>query len=525
MPVDAERPAGADELTGSDPFALRGELRREELPQAVPELPVQAQPLAALPKGVPGPPAPCQAYATRKPAGEASCADEAAGRAALDEALAISEAAKRDAALAALEACAGLPPGLARALRAELAPPECGDAIVASLAGEPPEGIHGALHQTLVGLALAGRLARTAGKAPAIQPPFTKKRVAAHIEGPMGQWVREQAAAIQEIASRGAKLRGYAQAVVAVEAGMADMRFVLAARAVPVPEEIAQFPEAVETYHQNLELSLDARKQRGRDAALVGLGQLAQQGVIRDERLDRARGMLAQVYGGSAIKTLDALALPPLEPAEPKSADERLATRLPSFYAGLVLPAEVEARMLRMLLEQGLPLPQRIAFAKAELGPEQKLLVARARIDMAQNYWRAVDVDEAVAALSSLPSRSDDADMLLAVGLALRGGPANAADMILRAPVAELGIGDVGALDHIAAGDGPFAATAAFDAALVVQLATPADADAAAWRALSERFRKAAARVQPPRMREEAERRAREADETAAAIAASSGAP
>jgi hypothetical protein len=501
---------------GGDAFAVTGKLQREELPEAVAPIAVEPHALPPLPKGIAAAPASCGRYATRK--GPGAC-EPGTSRTALDAALALTGAAERDAALLAIEECADLPPGSVRALRADLAPPECGDAIAGTLVATPPAGIDGNVYEALVGLALAGMLSRAALAPPKVEPPFTKQRVADHIKGPMGAWVREQAAAIESIAARGAKLRGYGKAVVAIEAGMAEMRFVLAARDVPVPEEIAKFPEASETYYQNLELSLDARKQRGRDAALVGLGQLAQHGTIRDERLDRARDMLAQIYGGSAIKTLDALELPPLGAASPNGVEERLATRLSSFYAGLFLPADgvLKGNMLRMLLEQGLPLPQRIALARAKLSPEQRMLVARGRVEMAQNYWRAVDVDEAVALLADTP-RSPDANLLMAVALALRGGPANAADMIVSAPVEKLGIGNVRALDSIAKGDDRLAQMAAFDAALILQLATPPDSDAAAWRALAQRYRAAASRMKDVRTREAAEKRAREADDTALAI-------
>ncbi|HZO16677.1 MAG TPA: hypothetical protein VFB62_25550, partial [Polyangiaceae bacterium] len=79
---------------------------------------------------------------------------------------------------------------------------------------------------------------------------------------------------------------------------------------------------------------------------------------------------------------------------------------------------------------------------------------------------------------------------------------------------AKLEIGDVRALDSLD-GDG----LAAYDAALILQLATPPSAKARAWRALADRFRKAAAMNNlDPKLREEANRRARDAVETAASI-------
>jgi hypothetical protein len=468
------------------------------------------------------PPESCKAFSTHKPGEPAACGDANVALASLDAALGQTEGKARDAALRALESCGHLPAGLATALRAELAPPECGDAIVAGRLTD--DRVDGPLYDALVGLALAGRLARTATQAPALKPPHTKESVKAYIDGPMGAWVREQASAIQSIAELGAQLQFYGKAVVAVEAGMADMRFIVAARAVPVPDEIARFEEAKETYYQNLEQSLDARKQRGRDAALVGLGQLAQVGVVRDPRVVRARTLLSSMYGGAPIDALDPLRLPPLLPLEAATPEERLAARLPSFYAGLVLdPTKAsEPGTLRQLIEKGVPLPHRIALSKVELGAEARLLYARARLEMAQNYWRKVDVDELIGLLLPLsePSRSAEASLLLGLGIALRGGPANAAEMMIQAPVSELGFGNVRALDALASGGAEVAGMAAYDAALLHELAAPASATADYWDKVAERYRRAAESSVDVRDKDDAEKRAGEAADTAAAIRA-----
>ena len=59
---------------------------------------------------------------------------------------------------------------------------------------------------------------------------------------------------------------------------------------------------------------------------------------------------------------------------------------------------------------------------------------------------------------------------------------------------------------------------AAFDAALIAQLAAPKSADAAYWRAIAERYRKAAGVIVDLPIKRDAEARAKEADEVAAAI-------
>jgi hypothetical protein len=512
-----------------DPFAVEGTLEEESLPLLKPPVfELSTMPLPPAAKGVPAAPASCGAFAKRKPAGKtaaAACKEPAAAHGPLDAALSEADVARRDALLADLEACAGLPVGLVRALRAELAPTECGDAIVESLAAAPPKTMSGAIYHALFGQVLAARCARTVRSPPQLAAPYDKKRVQEFINGPMAAWISDQARAVQETTEVGAKLPYYGKALVAVEAGMADMRFVEAVRAVPLPVEFAKDAELRDAYYGNLDRSLDPRKDRGRDAALVGLRELAFVGTLRDERVDRARALLSQLYGGRRIDALDVLQVPPLAAAQPATADERLATKLPTFYAGLVLDPQLALSPsgLRALLERGLSVPHRVALkGAAELQPEVRLLYARARLALGQRYWRRVDIEHSASLLLGMPKpRSPEADHLLALTLGLRGGPEDAAQMMRRAPLTSLGMGKTAALDSLAAQSPPgaYAGAAAFDAALIRQVAAPQNADAAYWKDVARRFRAAAQLAKEPAARAAAEERAKAAELTAEAIA------
>jgi hypothetical protein len=509
---------------GADPWAVAGALQKEDLPASMPALPLEPRAFPALPAGVPAPPDSCKPFAAPKAAEEEAqeCAAREAALGALDQALADTSVPSRDQRLFALERCTGLPAGLVRALRAELAPVACADAIVRPVMGAAPPGVDGAIYDTLFGLGLAGMLSRAAGTPPAMKPPYTKDSVTAFVGGAMKAWVTEQAKAIQELGDLGAKLRYYGKAIVAVEAGMADMRFIDAVRTVPVPEEYAKDEELKDKYLTSLEEALDPRKKRGRDATLVGLGSFATLGVLRDERVARARELLSRMYGGSRVDALDALMLPPLQAATPKSTSERLAGRLPTLYASMLFGAEesTEPGMLRALAEKGVALPVRIALRGKKLGAAERLLYARARIELGVNYWRRVDFDEATALLADdVKTLGDDGELLFALAQALRGGPENAGDMMVKAPAGELGIGHTAALEALAAGGGELASYAGFDAAYVRELAAPAQADASYWRDVAARYRTAAALFQDGLKRKDAEARAREADETAAAAA------
>jgi hypothetical protein len=409
-------------------------------------------------------------------------------------------------------------PGVARALRAELAPAECGEAITAPLLASPPAGISGLIHHALLGQAIASRLARAATGAPTLAPPYTRARVVEFTNGPMKTWFTEQALVIQEVSHAAVELPYYAKGITAIEAGVAEMRLVETVRDAPLPDEMAKNADLRNEYYGALDQGLDPRKDRGRDAALVGLRELALVGVLHDARVDRARALLSHIYGGRRIDALDALLLPSLPKASPSSVEERLAQKLPTFYAGLLLDEQAGSRAgtLRMMLEKGIPLPQRSALRTAALTPETRSLLTRARIELGRLYFRAVDFDQAAALSSNWPQgieRPEDTTLLLALAIALRGGPEDAADMMRKAPLALTSMGKVAALDYLAqkSPPGPNAGLSAFDAALIKQITAPQGADKAYWSEVAARYQKAASLLGDPAQRGAAEERGKAA--------------
>ncbi|MDI3291719.1 hypothetical protein [Polyangium sp. 15x6] len=507
---DQAKPAGGDKAA----------FREEELTE--PKFDLVITPLPAAPKGLAAAPKACDAFVKRKPAATPVCAERAQALEALDKALAEGNADKRDAALAGLESCGGLPPGLTRALRAELAPTACADVILEPVIAAPPKGIDGGVYTTMRGLATAARLSRAGDAPPKITAPYDKKKLVAFINGPMKDWVAEQATAIQALSNEGAGLRYYARGVAAIEAGMADLRLVEAVRAVPLSPELAKDAEARNIYYAELDQTLDPRKDRGRDAVLVGLRDLAAVGVLRDARIDRARALLSRLYGGRRIDALDGLVVPPLPKAAPADATERLATKLPTFYAGQLLPKDAATKpgVLRALIERGVPLSYRAALKNEKLADDARRMYARARVELGRVYLRAVDFDQAAALYAGLPegARTDEDAFFSALVAALRNGPEDAATMVRSAPVSMLGMGQIAGLDAVAKAKGPFAGAAAFDAALIKQITAPIGADAAYFRDVAARFREAASLLTDAAQRKAAEDRAKAAEATASAI-------
>lgn len=490
----------------------------------VPALDAQKVRLSAAPPGLPPAPSACDAFGSRKGAAPA-CGGATAALADLDTALASDDAAKRDGLLVSLEACPGLPAGAVRAIRAELAPIECGEAIVAPVISSPPAGMGGNIYMALLGQAVASRLARVAKSPPKLAPPYARQRVKEFHDGPLKTWFTEQALLIQQLSQEAVELPAYARGITAIEAGVAELRLVEAVRSAPIPDEFAKDPELRTEYYGTLDQGLDPRKDRGRDAALVGLREMAQAGVIHDARVDRARALLSRLYGGRRIDALDALLLPPLPKAQPTSVEERLAGKLPTYYAGILLDEQAATRAgtLRMFLEKGIPLPQRNALRTAALTSQARALLARGRLALGQTYWRTVDFDQAAALSSKSPEGAappDEVRFYLALSIALRGGPDDATDMMRKAPLALASMGKVGALDFIAQEKppGPSAGIAAFDAAILRQITAPEGASASYFREVAERFRQAAALLSAPAERSIAEERAKAAEQLAAAI-------
>ncbi len=524
---EGPRPVVAPPMAGPDALVLEGTVREEWLPLLkAPVLDPAKTQLTAAPSGLAPLPASCDAFVTRKGAGAAAaCADKAAGLAALDGAMSEADAAKRDARLLDLEGCAGIPAGVVRALRAELAPIECSEALLTKTLATPPAGLDGNVFHAMLGLSIASRLARTAQSAPVLAAPFTRPRVIEFTSGPMKAWFSEQATAIQAISQAGVELSYYGKAITAIEAGVAEMRLVESVRNAPLPAEIAKDAELKNQYYATLDQGLDPRKDRGRDAALVGLREMALVGAIHDARVDKARALLARLYGGRRVDVLDALLLPALPAAAPATVEERLAGKLPTFYAGILLDPAAASRAgtMRMLLDRGVPLGARNALKTATLTADARALVARARLELGRLYWRAVDFDQAAQLASTWPAgapRPDDATFTLALALALRNGPDDAADMMRKAPLQLTSIGKIKGLDYVAQQTpaGQDAAFAAFDAALIHQLAAPEGSGAAYWKEVADRFHRAASLLSDPARKADAEERAKSANELAAAV-------
>jgi hypothetical protein len=438
----------------------------------------------AAPAGVPAPAAECAAFIGEAPS---SCAG---GDFKERLATALSAAPReRDALLRCLEPVTEAPAGLVRALRADLAPRGCADAVLGD-AGSGA-GVAREIADALVGLSVGARLFRSVQAPPLPRPPFNRDAFLKHFKEVLSPWIVAQAHAVDELSRVGPRLGGYAKGVVALEAGLADMRFVTVARAIELPQEMKDDPEIRETYLVTLEQALEPRVARGRDAALVGFGEMARQGITNDARLSDARQLLSELYAGRRIDALDRLLLPPLPPAALDSVELRLAAKLPAFYAVKLAPSPSidDPKLLRARLEQGVPPSVWLGTPPTTPSP-LSALTQRALFLLGQTYFWA----EPFARAAATPTPPDDAGAVLvaAVAKVLARGPRNAAALMLGPPTLPSELRDVTSIDALAKakGQGSVAGLAEFDAAYLRGLAPPAN-DPAFWKEQTARYQRA----------------------------------
>lgn len=433
---------------------------------------------ASKTKGVGPSPAMCATFAKPTPAKPAPTD--------LSAVLVEKDAAKRNAMLFAIESSKPELAPTIRLMRADLAPTECADAILDPSLTDA-KGMGG---QMAIGLSLSGKLARTATSAPAIKDASDKEKVKRFIQGPLRDWMVEQASAIEALSVPANDLTGLARGVVAVEAGMADLRLVDRIRSAPTPSGWDKELKAI--YEAALDEALEPRKARGRDAALVGLADFAAAGIVHDARIDRARSLLSKLYGGRRIDALDDLMLPPDTSRAPGPTESVLAL-VPSDPA------------------------KREPFNQLNMPAASAGKTARARFEMGRAYWRKVDFVEAAHAAAK--ETTPEGRLLLAVSLAVAKGPKSAKEMMTAASPSALGLGGTEALDALVAESGPLAGMAAFDAAHLRSLASPDGAAAGPWFAdVAARFEKAAGLLDDPTLKKRAKERAAAASATSKAI-------
>jgi hypothetical protein len=372
-----------------------------------------------------------------------------------------------------------------------------------------------AIFDALTGLKLAAQLTRLVRVAPQVDKPHTKERIDAFVRGIMANWAAQQANAISALSFKGARLSGYGKGIVALEAGLADMRFVEVFRQVPIPQEFANDPELTDAYYSALDQGLEPRKARGRDAALVGLRAFSEVGALNDARMNEARSLLSRLYNGRRINALDSLLLPPLDKPQLPDEQHRLAAILPTFYVDFVLgPIEPSATsLLWALLQRGLPASILSKFERSVLKADSQQIYVRALFERGRTYWRTPDFAAAVTVANNREPATESGKLVAALARALEKGPPDAAAMMLGSTQLNE-LGDLEPLDALAKGKSSVAAFASYDGAVIRELGS-GDSNAAFFRDLAVRYQRAAIALKDPALKKLAREREAAAAETA----------
>ncbi|HVY27561.1 MAG TPA: hypothetical protein VHB79_13475 [Polyangiaceae bacterium] len=437
-----------------------------------------------LPPGLPPPGPECAAFASEAPL---TCANGD-----FNERLAVAleaPADERNRLLRCLEKAPEAPGGLMRALRADLAPRGCADDVLGSRPADAntPRDVS----EMLVALAVGARLYRSVRQPPLPHPPFSKAEFSKQFKEVLTPWISAQAHAVDVLSQVGPRLSGYAKAIVALEAGLADMRFVNVARSIELPDEMKADPEIKETYLVTLEQALEPRVLRGRDAALVGLGELQRLGILNDVRLNDARKLLSELFAGRRIDALDKLLLPALPALDTSSPALKIAAKLPAFYMLKLAasPSVDDPKLLRARLEQGAPPALWLnANSGGPPAPELASLNRRALFSLGQTYFWAEPFTRS-AGIAAAPGDAEGA-LVVALSSLLAHGPRNAAALMLGPPTLPAELRETSGLDALAKQKGQVAGLAEFDAAYVRSLAPPAN-DPAFWRDEAQRYQRA----------------------------------
>ena len=391
-------------------------------PPAAPETKYAATlPIAPAPKGLPAPPSECQLYVQRKTTGTVeSCL------VALQTASETSSPSERDAVIAA--GCA--PSALVIALRAHLAPANCADALALSALRRPTTDLTPELRDVLHALVLRGRLARI----PHEIVPFTGRPDKVSIK----DWQRvevspvyeKRAALLFELERAAGDLAGFGRVQATAEIASAWVRLRAMARCAPIPAELKHDFELRTSFYGST------------DEITESYTRAAPHRIAEAE----ARSVEVAWMGPRDKHAGDWLQLGTRWPWKLLGDPSALAELIPPWAAALVPDASSVSGLTHTLW--GIP-------EDATL----RLEAARRRLVFALRIGSALHVQKALAVLAAVPTReqNDEYRFLLAVALAFRTKDAPGAGL---APCPHLR-----PLDELGAGNGPFAAAAAYVAA------------------------------------------------------------
>jgi hypothetical protein len=288
----------------------------------------------------------------------------------------------RDAALARLESCTGLPAGFVRALRANLALP-CADTLAAAPGPVTGGTVSAPLQHALFGLALAAQLLRFQVAPPAFRPAFaatSRSEARPFVEHTLLPWVEQRWRQLDEPRRLVELLpaSSYGGAIARLGYATAERRVRGAPRTAPIPNQLKKSYELRESYYKTVDEL--AQPLWSRPRAFSAFDAWATTGQLRSlPELDWTDNLAGR------LGALEHLLLPPPELPNSTTESELLAAALPPFFTSeLFTLAELSRTdMLRAAALQGLSPVTRGALARASLDDSGRVAWVRSQLILA----------------------------------------------------------------------------------------------------------------------------------------------
>jgi hypothetical protein len=348
----------------------------------------------------------------------------------LADALVSKDVATRDYDLWRVEAYSEFPPGLVRALRAEL-DPDCGDFIVEPLLADSTLRVSDPWTTTLVGLAYAARLQRAVVPLSPLKGNPTPRDLEHFLTANLIQWRAAQVERLRTLETRldSIPAGSYGRAVATLALAGAWYELKAQARRTSIPDSVKRDYELRTRYYGAIDDALEDAQQHARELSVPAARLASLHGIRRSAF---ANAWYSGVTGVSNRcpypRSMAELLLPPLPAYPAETTKERVAYHLPPHFAGeLFTEDDLEnPQIVRGFLDHGLPRAHRMIWAKRPPTGETAVLVAFGRIGLARRTLDPIQYDEALWISESLPKdlrRSDELRLLFAEASAARTGP------------------------------------------------------------------------------------------------------
>jgi hypothetical protein len=375
--------------------------------------------------GLAPPPQSCQSrIVVPSRATDSRCADASTAWPLLADALEVGNVAARDRKLAWLERCTAFPHGLVRALRAEL-DPSCGDVILDPLLADPKLQVSNALATTLLGLVHAARLKRAVSTVPALKGATRPQDVRQFLQVKLAQWRDDhlQRLSALEASVHALPVDSYGQTIASLALATAWHELALGARRAPAPGSIIKDYELRTLYYGGSDDALESTSQHAVQLSIAAAALASRHG-LRGSLIANAWHRVA-AQSRRYPKLLSELLLPKAPETPAQTPRERIAYRLPSYYAPLLFSKQDldDPRVVRGLIANGLAAAHRQHWKQHAPGDGIAELLVYGRVALARHTFDTIHLDEAIRLLQSIRVRvqgSPELQLLLGIATAAR---------------------------------------------------------------------------------------------------------